>query len=52
MMRGAYFAAMCFLLSGLIMGALLAGSFAISAALFGALLVGGSVGFFLSRPGQ
>jgi hypothetical protein len=40
---------MCFVLSGLIMGVLLAGSFAVSAALFVVLLVGGSVGFYLSR---
>jgi hypothetical protein len=50
MPRGRYnFAAMCFALSGLIMGVLLAGSLKVSAALFVALLVGGSTGFYLSR---
>jgi uncharacterized membrane protein YjjP (DUF1212 family) len=44
-----YFAAMCFALSGLIMGVLLAGNVAISVALFVALLAGGSLGFYLSR---
>jgi len=44
------FAVVCFLLSGLIMGVLLAGNLRISVALFVALLVGGSTGFFLSRP--
>jgi hypothetical protein len=44
------FAAVCFLLSGLIMGVLLAGNLRISVALFVALLVGGSTGFYLSRP--
>jgi hypothetical protein len=48
--RGRYnIAAMCFVLSGLIMGVLLAGSLKVSAALFVALIVGGSTGFYLSR---
>jgi hypothetical protein len=44
-----YFAAVCFLLSGLIMGVLLAGSVAISGVLLVAFLVGGGLGFYLSR---
>ncbi len=50
MPRGRYnFAAMCFVLSGLIMGVLLAGRLKVSAVLFVALLIGGSTGFYLSR---
>jgi hypothetical protein len=44
-----YFAATCFILSGLITGLLLAGGFAISVVLFGAVVIGGFLGFYLSR---